>query len=334
MNAYIKGISYYLPEYALTNDVISQRFPEWSIDKISSKVGIAERRIAAKTEFVSDMAVSAAKKLFSEYAVDPSEIDYIILCTQSPDFFLPTTACIIQHRLSVPVTAGAIDINQGCSGFVYGLNVAKGMIACGDFHNVLLITAETYSKYIHPDDKANLTIFGDAAAATLISSGDKNGAIGKFAVGTDGRGAENLIVKRGASKFPRTANTTFVDQDEESYNENYLYMNGTEIFNFTIESVPELIAQTLSKNSLNENEIDLYILHQANQFMLNHLRKKLKISEDRFFIYMENCGNTVSSTIPIAIKEALLQGKIKPGYKILIAGFGVGYSWAGTIIQF
>jgi 3-oxoacyl-[acyl-carrier-protein] synthase-3 len=335
MNAHIKGISYYLPGDALTNDIISERFPEWSVEKISSKVGISERRIAGEKEFVSDLAVKAAENLFRDHSISPSVIDYIILCTQSPDYSLPTTACIVQDRLGVPVTAGAIDFNQGCSGFVYGLSLAKGLIASGDFNNILLITAETYSKYIHPEDKANLTIFGDAAAAILVSSEETAVSIGRFSVGTDGRGAENLIVKRGGARFPKTNDTGFTDDaDLANFNGNYLYMNGAEIFNFTIESVPNLIRETLQKNSLKEDDIDLYIFHQANQFMLHHLRKKLKISEERFYIFMDKCGNTVSSTIPIAITQALSEGRIKPGNKVLIAGFGVGYSWAGTVIQF
>lgn len=335
MKANIKGISYYLPEDELSNEKISEIFPEWSINKISSKIGISNRRIAAKEEFTSDLAVAAGEKFFAEHSIDRSSIDYILLCTQSPDYFLPTTACLVQSRLNIPTTAGAIDINQGCSGYIYGLSLAKGLIASEDFNNVLLITAEAYSKFIHPKDKSNKTIFGDAATATLITSATGKATIGRFSVGTDGNGAENLIVKHGAMRYARDENDELAtDTNGNAYNNNYLFMNGAEIFNFTLDAVPALIAQTLQKNNVSAEDIDLYVFHQANRFMLNHLRKKLNIAEEKFFIYMENCGNTVSSTIPIALQHALLDEKIKPGSKVLIAGFGVGYSWGGTILQF
>jgi len=335
MNAFLKAISYYLPKNGLSNESISIEFPDWSVEKISSKVGISNRKIAAEDEFVSDMAVQASQRLFSEYGISPNEIDYLILCTQSPDYFLPATACVVQNRLGIPTSAGAIDINQGCSGFVYGLSMAKGLIATGDFNNILLITAETYSKYIHPLDKGNRTIFGDAAAAVLITSSPHGGRIGRFILGSDGNGANNLIVKRGGARFPKSADLTYNEaENDHSPNENFLYMNGSEIFNFTIDAVPKLVANTLERNNLTDNDIDLYIFHQANRFMLQYLRKKLKIEDDRFYIFMENCGNTVSSTIPIALKNAQIEKKVQPGSKVLLAGFGVGYSWGGTVIEF
>lgn len=336
MQINIQAISYYLPEYRLTNELLNLEFPEWSVEKIAAKIGINTRRIAAADEFVSDMAVSAATGLFSEHGVSPTTIDYLIICTQSPDYFLPTTACLVHERLGMSNTAGAIDINQGCSGFIYGLSLAKGLIAADDAKNVLLITAETYSKFIHPKDKSNRTIFGDAAAATLVTSDVIKGSqIGRFALGTDGKGAENLIVKKGAARGKNTIEHDFVtDPAGNGMNENYLYMNGSEIFNFTIEAVPALVENVLKKNHLNAEHIDLYIFHQANQFMLNYLRKKINIPYEKFYIFMEDCGNTVSSTIPIALKQALQEGKIKTGDKVLIAGFGVGYSWGGTILQY
>lgn len=331
MVVYINAISYYLPENSLTNENLSVEFPEWSVEKIADKIGIKNRQIAGKDEFVSDLSVKAAIKLFKSNNIDPLDIDYIILCTQSPDYFLPTTACLIQHRLGIPKTAGAIDINQGCSGFLYGLNLAKGLILSEDFKNVLLITAETYSKFLHSKDKSNRTIFGDAAAAILLSINKGICTIGKFIMGSDGSGAENLILKRGAAKYPRINE---LDQDSNLDLENYLYMNGPEIFNFSVEVVPKQIDAILKHNNLTVDKIDLFVFHQANKFMLEFLRRKMKIPEDKFYIYMENCGNTVSSTIPIALSEAINEGKVKTGDKVLIVGFGVGYSWGSTILYF
>lgn len=334
MKAYIKAISYILPDSVLDNSMINEHFPEWSADKISSKTGIYQRHIVDEKTFSSDLGVLAAQQLFKEYQISPEEIDYILFCTQSPDYFLPTTACLVQDRLGIPTTAGAIDFNLGCSGYTYGLSLAKSLIIAEEATNVLLITAETYSRFIHPNDKSNRTIFGDAAAATLVSSKDGFAFIGKGCLGTDGSGAENLIVKRGGMRFSREETTDFeMDEFGNAHNDNYLYMNGAEIFNFTSEMVPVLVNNTLTKNKLQMDDVALYVFHQANKFMLNHLRKKINIPEDKFFYHMESCGNTVSSTIPIALKEAINQKKLSGGNKALLAGFGVGYSWGGIIIE-
>ncbi|MDX6188206.1 ketoacyl-ACP synthase III [Flavobacterium sp. Fl-318] len=329
MKANIKAISYYLPEGVLSNDLIHQEFPEWGIEKISSKTGINARHISAPEEFSSDMAVKAAEKLFAEHHIDKSEIDFLLFCTQSPDYFLPTTACIIQQKLGLETTIGALDFNLGCSGFVYGLSLAKGLIAGQMAKNVLLITSETYSKFIHPKDKSNKTIFGDAAAATLVTSEKGFCSIENFIFGTDGKGAENLIVKQGGMRFPVSNQSEDVaDEFGNVRNDKNLFMNGTEIFNFTGEFVPKLTQAILEKSNLVKEDIDLFIFHQANKYMLNHLRKKIKIAEENFFIAMENCGNTVSSTIPIALYEAQKQGRVDSSKNIVLAGFGVGYSWA------
>lgn len=333
MKAKIKAISYYLPEKVLNNKELNELFPEWSVDKISSKTGIYNRHIAGVNEFSSDMAVAASKKLFSEHNIDPKTIDFILLCTQSPDYFLPTTACLIQEQLGIPTTAGALDFNLGCSGYVYGLSLAKGLIFAQVASNILLITSETYSKFIHPKDKSNRTIFGDAAAATLIRADDGFAEIGNFELGTDGKGGKNLIVKNGALRFPPTSakGTDITDDYGNVLNDDNLFMNGSEIFNFTSESVPHLVQKVLKKNALTNDDIDLYILHQANRYMLNHLRKKMGVHEDKFYYFLESCGNTVSSTIPIALAEAKKEKKeIK---NILLAGFGVGYSWGGCTIK-
>lgn len=332
MRTYIKAISYYLPETLLSNEELTKRFPEWSVEKVANKVGVNQRHIAAPDEFVSDMAVSASNKLFKEHNIQPSEIDFILLCTQSPDYFLPTTACIVQDKLGIPKTAGALDFNLGCSGYVYGLAMAKGLISASIASNILLITSETYTKHIHAQDKGNTTIFGDAASATLIST-QGFAEIKDFELGTDGSGANNLIVKEGAVKFPVRSETEINMEDGAPFRPSYLYMNGTEIFNFTLEAIPPLVNTTIEKNKLGKDDVDLYILHQANKYMLNHLRKKMGIPEEKFYVHMENCGNTVSSTIPIALYEAQKEKTISAQQNVLLAGFGVGYSWGACIIE-
>jgi 3-oxoacyl-[acyl-carrier-protein] synthase-3 len=333
MKIFIKGISYYLPEKVLTNEDLVKEFPEWSVEKVASKIGIHKRHIAAENETAADMAVAAAEILIKEYKIDKSDIDYILLCTQSPDYFLPTSSCLIQERLGLKTSTGALDFNQGCSGFIYGLSLAKGLICAGIARNVLLITSETYSKYIHPRDKGNRTIFGDAAAATLISE-DGFAELMEFSLGTDGRGARNLIVETGGLRCVTARNTITWDEGGNPVSPDHLFMNGTEIFNFTLETVPLLINEIFSKNSLTQEDIDLFVLHQANRYMMEFLRKKLKIDPEKFYYYIENVGNTVSSTIPIAIKEGMKDRSISSGKKVLLAGFGVGYSWGGTVLKF
>jgi 3-oxoacyl-[acyl-carrier-protein] synthase-3 len=328
MKVNIKAISYYLPERELTNDGINVDFPEWDITKISSKTGINSRHISAIDEFASDMAIKAANKLFEEHSIDKNKIDFLLYCTQSPDYFLPTTACIIQDKLGLKTNIGALDFNLGCSGFVYGLSLAKGLITGDMATNVLLITSETYSKFIHPKDKSNKTIFGDAAAATLISNEEGICSIGNFVFGTDGRGAQNLIVRNGGARNLLHKGNDVTDEYGNVKNDDNLHMNGAEIFNFTSDSIPVLTQSILQKMDSSIDNVDLFIFHQANKYMLNHLRKKIGIPEEKFFISMENCGNTVSSTIPIAMYEAKKQGKFKSIKSCIIEGFGVGYSWA------
>jgi len=325
-SAKIKAITYYLPEVILGNKELSENFPEWSVDKISSKTGIYQRHISKEDEFASDMAVQVAKNLFEEYEIKPEEIDFILLCTQSPDYFLPTTACLVQDRLGIPTTAGALDFNLGCSGYVYGLALAKGLIAGGIASNILLVTSETYSKFIHPKDKSNRTIFGDGASATLIST-EGFADILDFELGTDGSGSENLIVKNGGARFPKSLKEDLEDDYGNITNDNNLYMNGSEIFNFTSKAVPALVNKTLSKHGLCVGDVDYFVFHQANKFMLEHLRKKIGIDDSKFCITLKDCGNTVSSTIPIALKENSLSGTV------LLAGFGVGYSWGSCLIK-
>jgi len=337
MEAYLNFIDYYLPENRLTNDMIHSEYPEWSVEKISEKTGIYSRPISGKNEFASDMAVKASKILFSNSGISPTTIDFLLYCTQSPDYFLPTTACILQDRIGLTNQIGSLDFNMGCSGYVYGLSLAKSLIVGGQSENLLFITSETYSKYIHPKDRSNKTLFADGSAASIISpypKGNINARILDFVFYTDGKGYDRLIVKNGAIRYRYNKGIDEYNQDGSFYkNDDYLYMDGKSIFEFTSFIVPPLVDRALLKNNLSKENIDLFIFHQANNYMLQVVRKRCNIPEDKFFIYIRDCGNTVSSTIPIALKEAFNQAKIKPGMKILIAGFGVGLSAAVGILE-
>lgn len=330
MKSFIKAISYYLPSTVVTNEQLVREFPEWTVEKIAEKVGVNRRHIAMN-ETISDMAVKVAEKLFAENPdVKRENVDFVLLCTQSPDYFLPSTSCIVQNRLGLSTHCGAFDFNLGCSGYEYGLATAKGYIASGIARNILLITSEDYNKHIHGRDKGNRTIFGAAATATLIST-EGFAEIGEFTLGTDGSGAMELVVKTGGMAFPAKADDLRYDENGNPHSSDYLYMNGAEIFNFTLRIVPKMVGETLAKNGFDKDNIDLFVFHQANRFMLNHLRKKMKIEESKFFINMSEIGNTVSSTIPIALCDAKRQGILRGN--VLIAGFGVGLSWGACVLR-
>jgi 3-oxoacyl-[acyl-carrier-protein] synthase III len=334
MQAVIKAIEYHVPESVLTNAELASQYPEWTAARIEKKLGIVTRHIAAENETASDLGVKAAERLFASGACQSSDIDYLLFCTQSPDYILPTSACVMQDRLGIPQTAGALDFNLGCSGYIYGLSLAKGLVETDQAKNVLLITADTYSKMLHAQDKSVRTVFGDGAAATLIqiTPGNLSG-IGPFVMGTDGRGAGNLIVEAGAFRKRQATRAPGVDENGNPRAESCLYMNGGEIFTFTLEIVPKVVNDLLSKAGLSMADVDLFVFHQANKYMLDFLQKKCGIPESKFFICMREFGNTVSSTIPIALKHATKEGKLQRGTRVMLVGFGVGYSWGATLVR-
>jgi 3-oxoacyl-[acyl-carrier-protein] synthase-3 len=333
--ASISAIEFELPAAVLDNESLAAEYCDWTAEKIFAKTGIRERHIAGADEFASDLAIRAAKKLLEIHGRAADEIDYLIYCTQSPDYLLPTSACLIQDRLGLPTSCAALEFNLGCSGYIYGLGLAKALVQSGQSRSLLFLTADTYSKFINPKDKSVRTLFGDAATATLVQAGTGLGRlIGPFVYGTDGQGKGNLMVPTRGLRQPFQPNAELVtDETGSARTVNDLYMNGPEIFAFTIKVVPELIAQLLEKAGLELDDIDLFVFHQANSFMLKHLQKKLGIPNERFWLAFEDVGNTVSCTIPIALKKAITANKLKRDSLVLLAGFGVGYSWSATLMR-
>lgn len=335
--AKIAGIAGHVPATVLDNEQLAALYPAWTAEKIYEKTGIRSRHIAGADETAGDLAYEAARALFAGGTIAPHNVDFVILCTQAPDYILPTTACILQDRLGISTRAGALDVNLGCSGFVYCLSLAKGLIESGSANCVLILTADTYSKYIHPLDKSVRTLFGDAAAATaVVACDDAQPAIGPFVFGTDGRGAGNLIVEAGGARTPRSADTA-IEETDASGNvraRDNLFMAGAEIMAFSLREVPRAAAALLDKAQMGTEAIDYFVLHQANRFMLEALRKKLKVSEEQFPIHVEECGNTVSSTIPLTLAAMRENGCFDTEKKLMLIGFGVGYSWAGCLLNF
>lgn len=329
MGVKIEKIEYYLPYSKLTSENLYKEFNDFDINKVEDKIGIKSRHIAIQ-ETSLDLAYNSSLKVLE--SLENKEIDFILYCTQTPDYILPTSACILQDKLNLKTNIGALDFNLGCSGYVYGLALCKGLIESRIAKRILFVTTDTYTKYIHKKDKGNRSIFGDGSTATILSF-DNNKNIKEFELNTDGSGFDKLIIKNGGSKNSIDQNPVLKTYgDNNYYNDNCIYMQGPDIFNFTIKNIPKLIQDVLNKNKMNMNEIDYFIFHQANKFMLNYLMKKIKIRKEKFHINLTETGNTVSSTIPIALKQALNENKIKSGDNVLLAGFGVGLSWGGVII--
>jgi len=315
-------ISYFLPSKVVTNEELIEKFPNKNAQQIENKIGFIERRKAGEHEFVSDLATSAAKNLFAEYGINISEIDFLILCSQTPDFNIPSTSSIVQDKLKLNKQIGCLDIIQGCTGFIYSLAVSKALVTSKLAKNILLITSETYSKHISSTDFGNNAIFGDGAAAILFTQENKFN-VGEFVFGNDGGGAFDLF----SNKNSFNKNNAIDVKDA-------LYMNGPEIFNFTINIIEKLFIDILDKNGCQKEEIDYFVFHQANSFILKHLNKILDVPNEKMIFNSTRFGNTVSSSIPISLKTMMIDGFDLRDKSIMLIGFGVGLSWGGTIIKF
>jgi len=307
----ITNIEFTLGNRIETIEDLGKYNPDWIIDKLKDKTGIESRPILGKDEDEKSLVLDACKKLFNK--VDKDDVDGIIHVSQSAFSRLPTSACIIQDEIGLPKNLMAFDLVQGCSGFVYGLSAAVSMIKQCNLKKVLIICADTYTKYIPTSDRTNRPIFADGAAVAVIEDND-SGTIGPFSFFTDGSGGELLTLNNTEGK-------------EE------LFMDGKEVFKFSIREVPKVVNSLLEKANLNKNDIDLFIFHQASAVILRQLKIKLDIPDEKWFQNIKDIGNTVSATIPIAIKQAKDAGLYKPGMKIMLMGFGVGLSIAGCILK-
>lgn len=324
--AAIGPISVHFPERIETNQFLQEQNPNWDMELIASKTGIHARHIAAENECSSDLGVSAAEKLFADNEIDPKSIDFLLFCTQTPDFPLPTTACLMQERLGLRTNIGAIDFNLGCSGYVYGLSLADGLIRSGAAKRILFITAETYSKFIHETDRSLRTIFGDGAAATLIEAVDEPTLSG-FEFGTDGSGADTLFACEGGFRSPEGA----LKPRHRKRWPSQLYMDGPSLISFTVGKIPPLVNDICSKAEVSRDALQYFLFHQATFKMLDQLRVALGIPEDKLPIMIEQIGNTVSCTLPILISQMREQKRLNQNDPNLLVGFGVGWSWAGCV---
>jgi len=335
MQNIIQDISCYFPDTVLTNELLQKEFPKLKLPELTRLTGVVERHICNNDQTSLDMAVAAAEKLFSTSKTKKEDVDLIIFCSAGGDYITPASSCIIHDQLNLPANCGAFDYNQGCTGYIYGLSMADSFISAGNANVVLLITSEAITKTIHKNDSSNRAIFGDAATASIVVKSNKPSNFGRFVFGTDGSKFDKIIIKYGGERFPLPK---YLEEDKtdgygNTRNNANFYMDGSEVFNFSVSKAPELVSQLLEEAGLFFKDIDFFVFHQANQIILETIGRKLKVPKNKLIIDIENTGNTVSSTIPIALHNALLTGKIVRGSTVLIAGFGVGFSWGGTILK-
>jgi 3-oxoacyl-[acyl-carrier-protein] synthase-3 len=333
MNAFIKYIEYYLPEKIVTNQDFKYEFPKWDLDKIEEKSGVSKRHIAAYDETALDLSIKACEKLFLNY--DKNKIDGIIYCTQSPDYIMPSNSFLIQNHFSLSENLFCYDFNHACTGYIYGLMMANSYIKSGLAKNILLINSDTYSKYINRADRSTRVLFGDAAAVSIIEGCDDSFGIIDLDISTFGNGYDKFIIPAGGSRLPKSIETEINETDYlgNIRSKNDIKMDGMAVWSFINSKVPIQIKSLLDRNNLSINDIDLIIFHQASMMTIQSLIKNMQLDKEKVFINIQELGNTVSASIPIAIKDAIDKGKLKKSMKIILSGFGVGLSFGSIIIK-
>lgn len=335
MSTAIIATSYHVPETRLTQAELAVRYGEEAARKVADSSGILERRVAGPGVCASDLAVRAAEDLLTRHAIDRAGIDLLIFATQTPDYLLPTTACLIQERLKLPTTCAAFDINLGCSQYVYSLAVAHSMLVAGLARRALVLTGDTVSRILHPQDRAVVPLFGDAGTATLLERCPEGQGFLRFKLGTDGKGGRFLIWPTSGLRKLKSPDTSreVTDKNGSVRSEDDMAMDGAAIFVFTLKTVPKLIDDLLAEEKLTVADVDLFIFHQASEMIVESSAKKLKIPREKLHYKLHDVGNSGGSTVAIALTDAWLKGRLRPGMTVVLSAFGVGLSWAGAIVR-
>lgn len=335
MSASIRGTAYVLPEQAVTNAMLQAEFPSWDMERVMSRTGVATRHIAREDETAFDLATAACERLFAEHPEAREQIGAILFCTQSQDYVMPPNSTLLHQFLDLSENVFAIDFNLACSGYIYGLAMAQSLLRGSIATDVLLVTADTYSKYIHPGDRSARTLFGDGAAATWISSSEGGPRLVDVQCATSGKYHRSFMIPAGGCRSPRTPETALARPDGSGNLRSLenIHMDGAGVLSFVNSRVPRQIRDVLARNGLGMEDIDLVIFHQASKMALDSLVSLLRIPPEKAFANIRNVGNTVSASIPIALRDATDQGLIRAGNRVLLSGFGVGMSWATAIIE-
>ena len=327
------GVDYVLPQHEVTNLELEERHPEWQMEQVVLRTGVESRRWCRNDETALDLGEAAVRRLTARLGLDIDLVDTILFCTQTPDYVMPPNSTLLQHRLGLKKSVAALDFTLACSGYVYGLYLAKALIRSEMAANILLVTSETYSKWMHPDDRGPMTLFGDGAAATWIAAGDPG--IGDFVLGTDGGNASCFMVPAGGARQPivEEMNRPVEDQRGGVRTPRNLTMNGAAVLDFVKREIPSAVGSLLNKSNLTMDGIDLVVFHQASRLTLDTLNRALRVPPSKQFSNIAQIGNTVSASIPIALRDAEVQGVLQPGMQVLVVGFGVGLSWGAALLK-
>jgi len=321
-NSYISGIGSYLPSQILTNkdlEKIVDTTDEW----IVTRTGIKQRYIAAKEQTTSDLAAKAALSAIEDAEISSDEIDMIIVATFTPDMMLPSTAAKVQKNIGAK-NASAFDISAACSGFIYGLSIAQQFILSGAMKNILVVGAETITKYVNWKDRNTCVLFGDGAGAAVVSQNSNGSKILGSHLGADGSPPREWLM------LPGSGSVNGYDENAVNGKKNFIAMNGKEIFKFSINILPSIITTVVENYGMSIKDIDLIIPHQANRRIIESAAKRLNIPIEKFYMNIERCANTSAASIPIAMVDARRENRVKKGDIIILAGFGAGLTWGST----
>ncbi len=328
MGIQISGVGAYVPNKTVTNHDLAKEVDtthEW----ITTKTGILERRISAPDEAPSDMACEAAVCCLNDAGMDKAEIDLIVVACATPDHSQPAVACLVQEKLGVADRkCPAFDVNSVCAGFVFALNVAQGMMigAPKQFRNVLVIGTDAFSKILNWSDRRTCIFFGDGAGAVLLSHTDKTEQRIHFHLGSDGRGSSYIQVPAGGTRMPVSANVL----EKQS---NKFVMDGPKVWDFAVDTVPKVIRSLLAEHNLIPDDLDLLVLHQSNLRMIEAIMTSLGLSMERTVTTVERYGNTAAASIPLTLQAAMETGRLQPGSRVMLSGFGGGLSWGSALIH-
>lgn len=331
----IESIAYAFPERCLTNAALKADYPEWDFDHLEKRTGVMKRFVAAEGETALDFAVQACKTLDARGQLLPAEIDAVIFCTESPDYIIPPNSCLLHGALGLRTDALAFDITLACSGYIYGLQLAWSLIRSGSAKRVLLATADTYSRYIHPGDRATRCLFGDGGAVSIIGDSRAGSNILDIRCGTAGKHYEKFIIRAGGMRVPRSPATAFASADSSGNRRSAenIKMDGLGVLSFFNSTIPCSVKETLARNNVSLEDVDLFVFHQASRIALDSLRSALKIPAEKMVDELADTGNLVSASIPVAFSRALESGRANPGQLIVLCGFGVGLSWGTALVE-
>jgi 3-oxoacyl-[acyl-carrier-protein] synthase-3 len=317
----IAGVVSSAPAKSFDNVADTGQFDRDEVRKVVGMAGVAKRRVTSPEQCSSDLCTAAARRLLAELSWSPSSVEGLVLVTQTPDYYLPSTACVVQRDLDLSDGCAAFDVGLGCSGYPYGLWIGHMMVACGGLGRVLVLHGETPTKFTHESDRATWLLFGDAGSATALERAP--GERASFAVQSDGRGLSDLIVPAGG----------FRDRFSSDPRSHYLHMNGANLFTFTIKRVPPLVEDILKQAGRSAAEVDQFILHQSNRFMMLHLAKKLEVPPERMPLTIDTFGNTGGPSVPLTLTHALARAPRDRKQTVMLIGYGVGLSWGAALVD-